>query len=359
MSEPRIKIIAAILIAATVTGCSEAEPFTPQARPVRSVIVEHGTESETVSLTGQIRARDQVSLAFRLDGRILERPVNVGDVVAAGQVIAELDPQNQHNNLRSTQADLSSAEAVVTQARLAFGRQETLLQDGWTTRANFDDAQRALLTAEAQVDSARAQLRIAQDQLSYTRLSADASGTVIAVGAEAGEVVRAGQMIAQIARQEGRDAVFDVPEQLIRTGPPDPLVQIALTNDPTVRATGRVREVAPQADPATRTFQVKIGISDPPEAMRLGATVTGSIKLAALPGVEVPASALTTADGRPAVWVVDPTSQTVSLRSVEAVRYDPASVVISQGLEPGEVVVSAGVQALHPGQKVRLPGAAS
>ena len=126
-----------------------------------------------------------------------------------------------------------------------------------------------------------------------------------------------------------------------------------------MKATGRVREIAPQADAATRTFQVKVGISDPPEAMRLGATVTGRIRLSAPPGVEVPASALTETDGRPAVWVVDPQSHTVSLRKVEILRYDPASVAISRGLETGQIVVTAGVQTLRPGQMVRLLGAAS
>jgi RND family efflux transporter MFP subunit len=134
------------------------------------------------------------------------------------------------------------------------------------------------------------------------------------------------------------------------------VVEIVLTDDPQVRATGRVREVAPQADPATRTFQVKVGIIDPPEAMRLGSTVTGSIMLSAPPGVEVPASVLTEANGRPAVWVVDPQSQTVSLRNVDVLRYDPATVIVSQGLETGEIVVTAGVQTLRPGQKVRLLG---
>ena len=163
-------------------------------------------------------------------------------------------------------------------------------------------------------------------------------------------------MVVQLAREGGRDAVFDVPEQLIRNGPQDPVVEIALTNDPQVRATGRVREVAPQADAATRTYQVKVGIIDPPEAMRLGATVTGRIRLTAPPGVEVPASALTQESGRPAVWVVDPQNHTVLLRDVEVLRYDPAAIVISQGLETGELVVTAGVQTLRPGQKVRLLG---
>ena len=344
------------LFAATLAGCGEHEEPAPLERPVRAVTVERGAEGETVSLTGQIRATDQVSLAFRVDGRIVERPVNVGDIVAAGQVIAKLDPLNQENSLRSAQANLSSAEAQLTQARLAFGRQEKLLKDGWTTRAKFDDVDQALTSAKAQVDSAQAQLRIAQDQLSYTVISADTPGTVTAVGAEPGEVVRAGQMVVEIAYQDGRDAVFDVPEQLIRTGPRDPLVRVALTNDPTVRVMGRVREVAPQADAATRTFQVKVGLIDPPEAMRLGATVTGSVALNAPEGIELPASALMQVEGRPAVWIVDSQNLTVSLRNVEVLRFDSATVVVSNGLDAGERVVTAGVQVLRPGQKVRLLG---
>ena len=259
------RIIAAALIAAAVAGCDKKSATIPRpglSGPSPSSAARTGDRS----LTGQVRAKDQASLAFRLDGRMIDRPVNVGDVLKAGQVVARLDPQNQQNALRSAQANLASAEALLTQARLTFGRQQELLKDGWTPRAKFDEAQQAFLTAQAQVDSAQAQVRIAENQLSYTALFADAAGAVTAVGAEAGEVVRAGQTIVQVARQGGRDAVFDVPEQLIRTGPRDPVVEIALTNDPNVRAAGRVREVSPQADSVTRTFQVKIGIVDPPEA---------------------------------------------------------------------------------------------
>jgi len=352
-------LTAAALVAVTVAGCHKTTPQAADVRPVRTVAVERRAEGETVSLTGQVRAKDEANLAFRLDGRMVERLVNVGDVVTSGQVIARLDPKNQENALRSTQATLSSIEARVTQARLTFGRQQELLKDGWTPRAKFDDAQQTFLNVQAEADAARAQVRIAQDQLSYTVLLADAAGAVTAVGAEPGEVVRAGQMIVQLARQGGRDAVFDAPEQLVSTGPRDPLVEIVLNDDHAVKATGRVREVAPQADPATRTFQVKVGISDPPEAMRLGSTVIGRITLSAPPGVEIPASALTEANGRHAVWVVDPQSQTVSLRNIDVLRYEPASVVVSQGLETGELVVTAGVQTLRPGQKVRLLGGVS
>jgi RND family efflux transporter MFP subunit len=353
------KALVAAFIVIAASGCEKSQTPAAQARPVRTITIERRALGETVSLTGQIRAKDQVSLAFRLDGRTIDRPVNVGDVLTAGQVVARIDPQNQQNALRSAQANLAAAEAQLTEASLTFARQQQLVKDGWTTRANFDAAQQNFLSAQARVDSAEAQLHTAQDQLSYTVLSADAPGSVTATGAEPGEVVRAGQTVVQLARQGGRDAVFDVPEQLILSGPRDPVVEIALTNEPRVRATGRVREVAPQADSATRTFQVKVGIVDPPEAMRLGSTVTGSIRLSAPAGVEVPASALTQSNGCPAVWVFDPQSETVSLRDLEVLRFNPASVVISHGLEPGEIVVTAGAQTLHPGQKVSLMGAAS
>jgi membrane fusion protein, multidrug efflux system len=143
-------------------------------------------------MTGQIRAKDQVSLAFRLDGRMIERPVNVGDVLTAGQVVARLDSQNEQNELRSAQANLASAEAVLTQARQAFDRQQALLKGGWTPHAKFDDAQQALATAQAQVDSGRAQLRTAQDRLSYRRRTRqagrhDRAGAGAEVGGASGQ----------------------------------------------------------------------------------------------------------------------------------------------------------------------------
>jgi RND family efflux transporter MFP subunit len=143
----------------------------------------------------------------------------------------------------------------------------------------------------------------------------------------------------------------------MRTGPRDPLVEIALTLDPRVKATGRVRQVAPQADGATRTFQVKVAIEAPPEAMRLGSTVSGRIRLAAPSGTAIPATALTETKGHSAVWVFDRSSETVSLQPVEIAEYEGGDVLISRGLDTGDVVVTAGVQMLRPGQKVRLLGA--
>ncbi|WP_376094390.1 efflux RND transporter periplasmic adaptor subunit [Roseomonas sp. CCTCC AB2023176] len=350
---------ATLLLAFGLTGCGETAPPPAHIRPVRAVTVEQRAEGETVSLTGHVRAREQASLSFRINGRMVVRPVYPGDTVTAGQVVGRLDAADQENSLRSAQAQLASAEALLTQTRQAFWRQSELLRQGWTPRARYDDAQQAFQSAEAQVASAGAQLRLAQDQLAYTVLRADAAGTVTAVGAEAGEVVRAGGMVVQLAREAGRDAVFDVPEALVRTAPRDPAVEIVLSDDPAIRATGRVREVSPQADATTRTYQVKVTILDPPEAMRLGSTVSGRIRLAAPLGLQVPATALTVAGGRPAVWVLDLRSETVSLRTVEVARHDPAAAVVAAGLEPGEVVVTAGAQVLRPGQRVRRLGDAT
>src|SRR5215471_1253612 len=358
-SDHRTRLHSLVLLTAPVfvflTACQpDAETPAPQARPVRTVTVVKRDVGETVSYTGRIEAEDEARLAFRIAGRMIERLVNVGDQVGPGQIVAKLEPHNQLNALRTAEAGVAAAQARVNETQTNFDRQKTLLARDVASRAQFEQAEAVLKTARAQLETAEAQLKTAKDQVSYTELRVDAPGIVTATGAEPGEVVQAGQMILRVARREGRDAVFDVPAQLLRLAPSDPLITVSLTDDPTVTATGRVREVSPQADPVTRTFEVKVGLTDPPAAMRLGSTVVGSMKFEAVPVIEIPATALTESDRKPAVWVVDPKSLTVSLRNVEVARNDPATIVISDGLAPGEIVVTAGTQALHPGQKTRL-----
>lgn len=350
--------VVALLAAATLSACSdETDSAPPDPRPVRTATVEKREGGKPLVLTGRIEAADEAALGFRIPGRMIERTVRVGDRVQAGQVVARLEPQNEMNALRSAQANLATARARLTEARNRYERQETLLAQGWTTRAQFDEAEKARTTAEAQIDAAEAQLKFAHDQVSFTELAADAPGIVTATGAEPHEVVQAGQMIVRLAREAGRDGVFDVPANILRSVPADVEIEVRLTDDPAVKATGRVRTVSPQADPVTRTFEVKVGLADPPEAMRLGATVNGQVDLDALTTIEIPASALTKINRQPAVWIVDPAELTVSLRNIEVTRFDPATVMVSEGLDVGDVIVTAGVQALHPGQKVRILGA--
>jgi RND family efflux transporter MFP subunit len=328
----------------------------PDIRPVRTIVAAGRAEGEPVSLTGHIRARTEENLAFRIDGRMIARLVDVGQRVRPGDMIAQLDPQPQRDAMRSAQAKYAAAQAALHEASNNLERKQTLVLDGWATRVQFDAAQRTFLSAKAEVDASAAQLHDAEDKLGYSNLLADAAGSVIATGAEAGEVVRAGQTIVTIAHDDGADAVFDVPATLLRQVSPDALISISLTDDPTVHTVGQVRELAPQADPATRSYRVKVGLTERPEAMRLGATVSGQTRMLSASGVELPATALTMADNKPAVWVVDPASHQVSLRPVDLQRQDSSTIVITQGLEGGELVVTAGVHALRPGQKVRLAG---
>ena len=348
---------AALLVSVVLCSCSpQTETAAPQPRPVRTVTIEQREAGTAITLTGRIEAEDEVALAFRISGRVLENDRKLGDRIEAGQVVARLESQNERNTLRAAQANLAASQGQLTQARNHFERQDTLLKQGWTTRANHDQAKQAQQTAESQVDAAEAQVKTAYDLVSFTELKADAPGVITAVGPGAGEVVQAGQMIFRVARRDGRDAVFDVPAQVIRTAPSDPRITVSLTDDPKVTTTGRVREIAPQADPVTRTFAVKVGLNDPPPAMRLGATVTGRMEGDSVPIIDIPATALTKINSQPAVWIVDPSSKTVSIRNVDVLRFDPARVAVSGGLTTGEVIVTAGVQALHPGQKVRLLG---
>ena len=311
---------------------------------------------ETVTYTGRIEAENETRLSFRIGGRMIERGANVGDQVKPGQILAKLEPQNELNALRSAQAAVTAAQAQFNEAQSNYERQSFLLARDVASQVQYERAEQTLKTAQAQLDSALAQLKTAQDHVSDTELKADAGGVVIATAAEAGEVVQAGQLIIRVAPKGGRDAVFDVPGQVLRTAPHDPLIDVSLTDDPTVTTVGRVREVSPQADPVTRTFEVKVGLTDPPAAMRLGATVVGRMQLDTAPTIQIPATALTEHDRRPAVWVVDPSTLTVSLRNVDVLRQNPATVAIATGLDTGDIVVTAGVQALHPGQKTRLLG---
>ena len=343
-----------------LSACKRAdEVAAPEIRPVRFTTIESRATNGVVSLTGTVQAQTEINLAFRIDGRLIERTVEIGDTVKPGQLIARLDSQNEETAVQSARAQLTAARAQLVEARNNHARMRDLVAEAAVSRATFDQAVALLKTAESQVESVQAQLTLAENRLSYTRLFSDVAGVVTARGPEPGEVVSAGRMIVQVAREGARDAVFGVTAQMKDLAPKNPEIKIVLTSDPKVSATGRVREVSPRADAVTGTFAVRVRLIDPPPAMRLGSTVTGSMNLDGTNDIEIPASALTRSGGTPAVWVVDPKALTVSLRQVEIKSQNAANVRIGAGLNAGDIVVTAGVQALSPGQKVRLLGTKS
>ncbi|OYW98027.1 MAG: efflux transporter periplasmic adaptor subunit, partial [Bosea sp. 32-68-6] len=231
-----------------LAGCDRAEKAPPQAgRPVQVVKVEASLLTAGVELSGEIQAEKTVSLAFRIAGRIAERPVNVGDRVVPGQVVARLDRTIETNAVAAAEAALEAARGEVVTARSTFERQERLMGQGFTTRPRFDAAQKAQETAQAALENAEAQLEQARDRLGFTDLRADVAGVVTVRSAEPGEVVQPGQPILQIAREDGRDAVFAVPARVLEGKTGDPVVRVVLAEAPGVSAIGRIREIAPQA----------------------------------------------------------------------------------------------------------------
>jgi RND family efflux transporter MFP subunit len=349
---------AAILALSAVTllaACQRAqEAPAPEIRPVRAITIGERQGGDTVALTGTVQAQTEVNLSFRVDGRMVERKVEVGETVRRGQVIARLDPQNEESGLQAARAQSTAAQARLVEARNHFARMKDLITDNSVSRTQYDQAEAMLRTAESGVEGAQSQVALAQNRLGYTTLVSDVAGVVTAVGPEPGEVVGAGRMVVQVAREGARDAVFDVPARVKDAAPANARIAVTLVSDPKVTATGTVREVAPRADPITGTFRVRVRLADPPPAMRLGTTVAGRISLAGAPTIEVPPSAVARSDRQASVWVVDPKTGTVAARPIEIRSSDPNRVEVASGLKPGDIVVTAGVHALRSGQKVRL-----
>jgi len=356
---PARTVALAACVLVVVAGCkrTEEEPA-EEIRPVRVTTVAPQAAGDTVSLTGTVQAQTEVNYAFRIDGRMIQRPVNVGDELRPGQLVARLDSSNEESSLQSARAQLDAAQARLVEQRNNYARQKELLNKGFISRAAFDQFEANLRSAESASRSARSQVELAQNRLSYTRLVSDAGGSVASVGAEPGEVVPAGRTVVQVARRGGRDAVFDVPARMRDAAPANPEITVSLTSDPKVSAKGRVREVAPRADPVTGTFRVRVGLIEPPAGLRLGSTVTGRMRIDRASGIEIPGSALVRSGAQTAVWVVDPKTETVTLRPIDVGGHDSGHVSVASGLESGDIVVTAGVQALHPGQRVRPLGAA-
>jgi RND family efflux transporter MFP subunit len=347
--------VLALATLALLVSCRNAGDETPpEVRPVRAITIETRAVGDVVALTGRVQAQTEINQSFRIDGRLIERTVDVGDNVKPGQLLARLDPQNEQSGLQAARAQLVAAQAQLVEALNNHQRMRDLVAENAVSRAAFDQAVALLQTAESQVEAVRANLDIAENRLSYTRLFADVAGVVTARGPEPGEVVSAGRMVVQVAREGYRDAVFDVPAQVKDSVPRASDITVALVDNPKVTAVGKVREVAPRADPVTGTFAVRVQLIDPPPTMFLGSTVTGSVKLDAVPAIQIPAAALVRADGGTAVWVYDAAAGTVSSRSITVLSSDATTVQVASGLNNGDVVVVAGVQALRPGQKVRL-----
>ena len=350
------KIALAIGLAAVLIGCKQDKPVEQVIRPVKAIIAQEQAPERSRTFSGNVRARIESPLGFRVAGKIMERLVNIGDKIAVGQVIAKLDETDLKLSENSARAAVESARTRLDVARDALNRAKALLPNGYIPKATVDQRQLEFDAAKASLESTEAQARQAENATSYAALASDKAGIVTAVNAEPGQVVAAGAPVVMLAEAGEIEVALNVPEQEVTHLSAGQRVALELWADQDVRAEGRIREIGGQADSGSRTYSVRISVMDPPSAMRLGMTATATLALGAdEPHVVIPVTALTQVQGRDAVFVADRTTQTVTPRFVEKAGIGPDGIKLRDGVKAGDVVVTGGVQFLIDGMKVRLP----
>lgn len=352
MRLPRASALA--LTTLLLVACSKPGPAPEPVRAVKVVTVSATGLRAGAEFSGEVRARTESRLGFRVAGKILRRQAELGQHVKAGDVLAQLDPQDYRLAADAARAQVAAATTNRDLAAADFKRFQTLREQNFISGAELERRETALKAAQAQLDQAQAQLASQGNQARYTTLVADVSGVITGVDAEPGQVVSAGAPVVRIAQDGPRDVVFAVPEDKLLSLKPGVDVSVKLWAAGHASVPGKIRELAASADPVTRTYAVKVAL-DPQVKPPLGSTVTVIPQLAATasaPVLKLPTSALRQAGKDTAVWIVDRTSMTVKSQPVQVAAADGNEAVITSGLNPGDTVVSAGVHVLSPGQKV-------
>jgi membrane fusion protein, multidrug efflux system len=354
-SPHRLALGLALAASVALAACSKAEPPQEPVRAVKVLAVGVDTFQSSHEFSGEVRARVESRLGFRVAGKITQRQAELGQRVKAGEVLAQLDPRDYQLAADAARAQLAAATTNRDLAAADFKRYSALRDQNFISGAELERRETAFKAAQAQLDQAKAQLASQGNQAGYTSLVADVSGVVTAVEAEVGQVVSAGTPVVRIAQDGPRDVVFSVPEDKVGAIKPGSEVSVRAWTDNTPLA-GKVREVAASADPVTRTYAVKVsleGAASPP----LGATAYVSPKalsLAGMPVIKLPTSALRKEGQGTAVWVLDKPTMTLKSQPVQIATADGNEAVVSAGLQPGMLVVSAGVHVLSAGQKVTI-----
>lgn len=355
-----MRAVLLLLAAGLLSACTKPSPAPEPVRAVRTLIVAPQSTGGTSEFAGEVRSRVESRLSFRVSGKMIRRLVDLGDTVRAGQLLAQLDAQDLRLGQEAARANVAAAQASFDQNAADFKRYKDLHDKGFIGPAELDRREMAMKTARAQLDQARAQSSVQGNQAAYASLLADASGVITGVDLEPGMVVSAGTPVLRLAHDGPRDVVFSVPEDAVGT-------LKAMAERPgsfQVRPWGTsrepwpasIREISAAADPVTRTFLVKADLGPAAsQGVRLGQTATVIMSLPQVAAVtKLPLSALREERGRSTVWLVDKDSMTVRAQEVKLAGADGNEAVVIAGLMPGQIVVSAGVHVLSPGQKVKF-----
>jgi RND family efflux transporter MFP subunit len=357
-----MRISVAVAALAAIAACGDSAERKPEeVRPVKVMRIGVQSAARTVEYAGEVRARRETRLAFRIAGKILERPVDVGSRVRAGQPIARLDATDLALAQASARAQVTSLESERELARTEYERGRELREKSFISQAELDRRSSVFATAEARLEAARAQHRQVANQAAYAVLAADSDGVITAVEAEAGQVIAAGQTVVRLAAVTPRrpksgdlEVAFAVPESQRELIEQAKEIGIGLNARPGARWKGRLRELSPAADPATRTYAARATILQPDADVELG--MSARVEVSApkrVQRIEVPFSALYARGEAAQVFVVDE-GGTVRLQPVKTAGVSGESVVVESGLAPGDVIVAAGAQRLRPGQRVRV-----
>ncbi|MDE1184129.1 efflux RND transporter periplasmic adaptor subunit [Paraburkholderia sp.] len=347
--------------AALLAACHRNEAPAPAPRPVVAVAVhpDRGGVSFASSLPGEVQARYTTPLGFRVNGKIIERRVRLGDTVKNGQIVARIDPADAQKNAGSAQAQLDAAQHRLVFAKQQLDRDQAQAKENLISAAQLEQTTDSYASALAGRDQAAQQAALAKDQLQYTNLVADHAGVITAEKADTGQVVSAGDQVYALAWSGDVDVVCDVPESALTALSVGQMATIQLPALPGRTFTARVREVSPAADAQSRTYRAKLTLEQPGPDVRLGMTAsvaltpTANAAQAAAASFTLPATALFHDGNAPAVWIVRPGDDALELRRVQVVRYDERTVALSGGLKDGERVVLQGVHTVSAGEKVR------
>ncbi|MDQ0138963.1 efflux RND transporter periplasmic adaptor subunit [Cupriavidus necator] len=352
-----LRAAALTIIAAHLAACTPGpEPERKDVRPVRTVVAGRTAGSVGATYSGEIRARYESQLGFRTAGKIVARMVEVGSHVKRGQPLFQLDTTQESLQVAAAGAEVDAARSRVAQARVDVRRTEQLLAQNFASQAELDQQRLALNQAEAQMRSAQARQQLNANMRGFTTLVADRDGVVSAINAETGQVVSAGQTIATVAADGEREISISIPESRVDELRKAPTLTITVWAQPDKSWTGKLRELAPDADSVTRTYSARISIQEAdPEVLRLG--MTASVIAPNVDGsgvIRVPLTAIVDHERGRQVWVVDPKTSRVIAREVKLGAAQNDSVIVVGGLAGGETVVSAGVHMLQPGQQVKV-----
>jgi len=351
-------LVLVVGFAAGLAGCKgEAAVSQESLRPVKVAQIAAASPKRTLTYSGVVRPRVESALGFRVSGKIIARSVNVGDRIEMEQTIARVDDTDLKLAENAARAGVASARSRRDVASDNLQRAKVLSPKAIISQAAYDTRRNELDAASAALDAAEAQLRQAVNAVGYTTLRADKAGIVTAVVAEPGQVVNAGQAVATVAESGETEVAIAVPEQDAARIAVGQNSKVTLWAGSGVNLDGRVREIAGQADPVSRTYSVRIAIDTPPQAMRLGMTALVALTIEdEAAQMVVPLTALTEEGGTPIAFVVDTASKAVRKTAVTIAGIAEGGVRIASGLQPGDLIVTAGVQFLQDGMRIRLPG---